>query len=170
MYYKPKQVFKADMELEVLRISSQVDSTNGILFDISNGKREFLCYTLEDEHRDEKVMKETRIPAGTYNITLRTAGGFHSRYIKKYGNMHKGMLWVRDVPGFEYILIHTGNTDEHTAGCLLVGDTQSQNVTKSKDGFVGASVDAYKRIYPPIAKALEEGKKVTITYTNFDSE
>jgi len=163
------QTNNTDMELEVLRISSQQDSTNGILFDVSNGKREFLCYTLEDEHRDKKVMSETRIPAGTYRITLRTVGGFHGRYSKKYGSMHKGMLWVRDVPGFEYILIHTGNTDEHTAGCLLVGDTQTQNITK-KDGFVGASVTAYKRIYPTIAKALEEGKSVNITYKNFDGE
>ena len=42
------------MKLEVLRFSSQEDSTNGILFDITNDKREFLCYTLEDEHRDNK--------------------------------------------------------------------------------------------------------------------
>ena len=108
------------MKLEVLRFSSQEDSTNGILFDITDGKREFLCYTLEDEHRDVKKYGETRVPAGTYNITLRTVGGFHGRYLKKYGEMHKGMLWVREVPNFEYILIHTGNTDEHTAGCLLL--------------------------------------------------
>ena len=159
------------MKLEVLRISSQKDSTSGILFDVTGGDRKFLCYTLEDEHRpiSEKVMGETRIPSGTYKITLRTVGGFHSRYSKKYGDMHKGMLWVRDVPGFEYILIHTGNTDEHTAGCLLVGDTQTQNITKSKDGFIGSSVNAYKRIYPPIAEALDKGKQVTITYIDYDT-
>ena len=140
------------MKLEVLRISSQKDSTNGILFDITDG-RKFLAYTLEDEYRDEKVMSETRIPSGTYKITLRTVGGFHSRYEAKYGDFHKGMLWVRDVPGFEYILIHTGNTDEHTAGCLLVGNSKNENITK-KDGFIGSSVTAYNRIYPPIAKAL----------------
>lgn len=155
------------MELEVLRFSSQKDSTNGILFDITNGKRTFLCYTLEDEHRDDKVAGETRIPSGTYNITLRTVGGFHGRYEKKYGEMHKGMLWVRDVPNFEYILIHTGNTDEHTAGCLLVGDSQQANFGSS-DGFVGSSTQAYKRIYPSIAKALEEKELVTISYRNFD--
>ena len=154
------------MKLEVLRISSQKDSTNGILFDITDGKK-FLCYTLEDEYRDEKVMSETRIPSGTYKITLRTVGGFHSRYEAKYGDFHKGMLWVRDVPGFEYILIHTGNTDEHTAGCLLVGNSQNENITK-KDGFIGSSVTAYKRIYPPIAKALENGEEVTITYVDYD--
>jgi hypothetical protein len=155
------------MKLEVLRFSSQEDSTNGILFDVTEG-RKFLAYTLEDEHRDEKVMGETRVPAGTYKITLRKVGGFHGRYEKKYGSMHKGMLWVREVPGFEYILIHTGNTDEHTAGCLLVGDSQQNNAIKS-DGFVGSSTQAYKRIYPPIAAALEAGEEVTITYTDYDT-
>ena len=155
------------MKLEVLRFSSQKDSTNGVLFNVTEG-REFLCYTLEDEYRNEKIKGETRIPAGTYKITLRTVGGFHGRYEKKYGEMHKGMLWVRDVPNFEYILIHTGNTDEHTAGCLLVGDTQNQNITKSKSGFIGSSVDAYKRIYPPIASALERGDDVEISYVDFD--
>lgn len=156
------------MELEVLRFSSQKDSTNGVLFDITGGERKFLCYTLEDEHREDKVMGETRIPSGAYNITLRTTGGFHGRYVKKYGEMHKGMLWVRDVPGFEYILIHTGNTDEHTAGCLLLGDSQQANFGSS-NGMVGSSVNAYKRVYPPIAKALEEGESVSITYTDFDT-
>lgn len=155
------------MLLEVLRFSSQKDSTNGLLFDVTGGKRTFLCYTLEDEYRKEKVSGETRIPAGTYRITLRTTGGFHSRYKAKHGEMHKGMLWVRDVPGFEYILIHSGNTDEHTAGCLLVGNSQQANFGTS-DGFIGSSVDAYKRIYPPIAKALEEGEEVMISYIDFD--
>ena len=73
------------------------------------------------------------------------------------------------MPNFEYILIHTGNTDEHTAGCLLVGDSQQANFGES-NGFVGSSNQAYKRIYPPIAKAIEDGEKVTITYVDFDSE
>ena len=68
-----------------------------------------------------------------------------------------------DVPNFEYILIHCGNTDEHTAGCLLVGDSQENNQIQ-KDGFIGKSTQAYKRIYPSIAKALERGEKVTIRY------
>lgn len=156
------------MQLELLRISSQIDSTNGILFDVTGGKRRFLCYTLEDQHQNVKVMAETRIPAGEYNITLRKVGGFHGRYTEKYGKMHKGMLWLRDVPGFEYILIHTGNTDEHTAGCILVGNTQYNNILK-KDGFVASSTAAYKSIYPPIAKALESGKNVTINVIDYDT-
>jgi hypothetical protein len=151
------------MELEVVRFSSQKDSTNGLLFKRTAGKHEFLCYTLEDEHRDEKIYGETRVPQGRYRITLRTVGGFHNKYSKKFPDIHKGMLWVRDVPDFEYILIHVGNTDEDTAGCLLVGDTQKINFGSS-DGFIGSSVPAYKRIYPEIAEALEAGEEVWITY------
>ena len=154
------------MELEVVRISSQKDSTSGILFDIVNGKRSFLCYTLEDEQRDVKVWGETRIPAGKYKLSLRKEGGFHSRYQSKYGDMHKGMIHVNDVPGFEYILWHTGNTDENTAGCLLLGNSQTSNLVQ-KDGFVGSSVNAYKDVYPYVAAAISQGD-VWVTYTDYD--
>ena len=154
------------MKLKVIRFSSQSDSTSGLLFDATDGMK-FLCYTLEDEKREEKVMSETRIPAGVYSIKLRKEGGFHGRYTKKYGSMHKGMLHVQDVPNFKWILIHTGNTDEHTAGCLIVGDSQENNVLV-KDGFIGRSTQAYKRIYPPIARALENGEQVTIEYIDLD--
>ena len=151
------------MELEVIRISSGTDSTNGILLEINKTERKFLAYTLEDEYRREKVYGETRIPNGTYQLGLRTVGGYNQKYSKRFSDIHIGMLHVLDVPGFEYILIHCGNTDEHTAGCLLVGDSQENNQIK-KDGFIGKSSQAYKRIYPRIASALERGEKVTITY------
>ncbi len=155
------------MKLKVLRFSSQTDSTSGLLFEETSLGDMFLCYTLEDERRALKVKGETRVPAGTYKVDLRTEGGFHSRYDRKYPGVHVGMLQVLDVPNFEYILIHTGNTDEHTAGCLLVGDTQENNNIIS-DGFVGKSVNAYKRIYPSIAKAIQLGEEVTIEYIDFD--
>ena len=156
------------MKLEVLRISSGADSTNGLLFLVENHcnetdgswiERTFLAYTLEDEYRDEKVSGETRIPKGVYQLGLRTIGG----YTQRFPNMHKGMLHVLNVPGFEYILIHCGNTDEHTAGCLLVGDSQENNQI-TEDGFIGKSTQAYKRIYPMIAKAIRKKEEVTIEY------
>ena len=150
------------MILEVLRYSSQKDSTNGLLFDVTEG-RKFLCYTLEDEYREEKKYGETRIPDGEYNLALRTVGGFNARYSKRFENIHKGMLQVMDVENFEYILIHCGNTDEHTNGCLLLGDTQTNNIVAS-NGFVGRSSQAYARVYPPIAEALINGEKVKIIY------
>jgi len=75
------------------------------------------------------------------------------------------MIHVQDVPGFKYILWHTGNTDEHTSGCLLLGDTSQQNITK--EGFIGSSTTAYKRVYPQIAKAIEECKEVKVEYIDF---
>ena len=123
------------MKLEVLRFSSDSDSTLGVLFDTTN-ERKFLCFTLEDEFREIKISGETRIPAGTYNVTLRTEGGFNQRY-----------------------------NDDNTEGCLLVGDTQTQNITKN--GFIGSSTDAYTRIYPPIADVLVSGGEVTITYKDY---
>ena len=157
-----------ERNLEGMRYSAGADSTLGLLFENGPEGREFLAYTLEDEFREEKLSAETRIPEGTYDIKLRTVGGFHSRYAAKFGTpWHKGMLHVQDVPGFEYILIHTGNTDEHTMGCLLVADSSTQNITK--DGFVGASVSAYKRIYPSLAEWLVDGNKLSITYIDYDN-
>lgn len=155
------------MELEVLRISSQKDCTLGVLFDASGAEREFLCFTLEDEFREQKVRAKTRIPAGRYEITLRREGGFHQRYAQQFPDIHKGMLWVRNVPNFEFILIHGGNDHTHTEGCLLVGDQLTQNITRS--GFLGSSQQAYRRIYPRIAQAIQAGKKVHITYTDYDT-
>lgn len=154
------------LKYEVLRISSDKDSTSGLLFEIEGNKRTFLAYTLEDEQRDVKVWGETRIPAGTYKLGLRTEGGFHNRYKSKY-TFHKGMIHVLDVPGFEYILWHTGNTDENTAGCLLLGNTQTNNRI-AKDGFVGNSVDAYKFVYPRVAAAIEAGLDVKVEYIDYD--
>jgi hypothetical protein len=119
----------------------------------------YQCYTLEDQHRDIKVKGDTRIPSGRYEVKLRREGGHHMKYAKKFPDIHKGMLHVIDVPNFQFILIHVGNTELDTMGCLLVG--------LSKTGkTIGQSVAAYKKIYPPIAKALIEGKKVFITYND----
>ena len=75
------------------------------------------------------------------------------------------MLWLQDVPGFTFILIHTGNTDQHTSGCYIVGETQ-QDLDKGKDGFVGNSGVAYKKMYPKVKDAIKAGEEVTIKYTN----
>lgn len=111
----------------------------------------FECYTLEDEHREVKVMHETRIPSGRYEIKLRTFGGHHERY-KKFA-YHKGMLWLQDVPKFQHILIHIGNTDKDTSGCILVGRS-----VDLKKGFLSSSTIAYEAMYKKVLKGLEQGK------------
>ena len=153
------------MKLEVIRFNKGEDSTNGILFDVTD-ERKFLCYTLEDESREEKVYGETCIPEGEYKVKFRNEGGYHAKYSKRFADVHMGMLEVCDVPNFKYILLHCGNTDEDTAGCLLLGDTQENNNIKT-GGFIGRSTKAYLRVYPKIAQALKEGEEVTIAYRDF---
>jgi len=150
------------MKLEVLRFNSSDDFTTGLLFDVTDNVRSFLCYTLEDEARTVKQWGETRIPSGKYKLSLRSEGGFHTRYLSKFGaEFHKGMIYVNEVPNFEYILWHIGNDDDDTAGCLLVGKT-------SQDNFIGNSTTAYKEIYPPIRDAILSGEEVTVTYIDYD--
>ena len=151
------------MKLLCLRFNNALDSTNGMLFYEGFTGYDFLCYTLEDEYRIDKVMGETRIPNGTYEIKYRKEGGFHQRYSKRFGDLHRGMLHITNVIGFEHILIHCGNTDEHTSGCLLVGDSQENNNLVT-DGFIGKSTQAYKRLYKMIADELDRGQKVFIEY------
>ena len=147
------------MKLEVLRYSSGDNDTLGVLF--IDGK--FSCYTLEDEYRTKKVYGETRIPNGTYKVKLKKFGGFHLKYVKRFGSkFHKGMLHIKNVPNFKYVLIHIGNKEDDTAGCLLVGNTSRQNITEI--GFIGQSASAYRRIYPKIAEAIENKEKVNIIF------
>ncbi len=151
------------MKLQVIRTQFGKDATNGMLF--IDGI--FECYTLEDQYQAVKVMHETCIPEGIYDVKFRKTGGFHAKYSERYKNAHYGMLHIQDVPNFTYILIHSGNTDEHTSGCLIVGETQ-QDLDLSDDGFIGHSGTAYKKMYTKVANQLLQGKDVTIEYTTID--
>jgi hypothetical protein len=143
------------MELDVLRYNSEENYT-GSLFMVD---KKFECFSLEDEHRVVKVKGETRIPDGRYKVEFRNVGGFNKRYQDKFGDFHKGMLWVKDVPGFEFILIHIGNDEDDTAGCLLLGTTAD-----ASKGFIGGSTGAYKKAYAKISHALLRGDDVWIHY------
>tara|TARA_R110000824_G_scaffold204064_1_gene388757 strand:+ start:800 stop:1279 length:480 start_codon:yes stop_codon:yes gene_type:complete len=156
------------MRLTVKRFADNGDTTLGIFY--IDGI--FKCFTIEDEEREEKVAGETRVPNGIYSVGLRTVGGFDSRYAKKYGAMHKGMLAIYNADNwkicqngmeFQYVLIHTGNTDEHTAGCLLLNNGINASTFEGS-----SSVPAYKSFYPIIAKAIEKGEEVTIEYIDIE--
>jgi hypothetical protein len=144
------------MKITVDRIKSDSDAT------ISKVSIDgvFECDGLEDEYRAVKVIHETRIPAGKYKVTVRKEGGFHLKYVKRFP-FHEGMLWVRDVPGFEYILIHCGNTDEDTSGCLLVGQA-----AKGKLELVQSAL-TYERFYKKVIGAAKAGE-LEIEYINSD--
>jgi len=154
------------MELLSRRISSGEEATLGILHDVTetHGLAKFLCYILEDQFNEPKIPGETRIPAGRYQIKLRDEGGMAKRYKKRFP-WHKGMLWLQDVPGFEWVYMHVGNKDDNTDGCLLTGDGQISNVVER--GMVTSSVTAYRRLYGQITKALNSGEEVFIEIEDF---
>lgn len=147
------------MIITVRRFTDNGDATlNIVAID-----QKFQCFGLEDEYRDKKVAGETRIPAGTYNVGIRAVGGFHKRYGKRFPEFHEGMLQVLDVPDFDYILIHIGNTDGDTAGCLLVG----QGCNTHGELKVTSSTIAYKALYKKVIKAAKIGD-LYIEYLDFD--
>lgn len=132
------------MLLNLIRIRRIGAATIGKMF-INGG---FECWTLEDAYHEQKVPHETCIPMGAYRIDVRTS----PRFTPIYG--HK-MLWVKDVPGFEYILIHRGNTVSDTSGCILVGaDTAGSKLLRS--------TEAYDKFYNKVAPAVNAGEIVML--------
>lgn len=147
------------MDIIVRRFVSDRDST---LSEIRVDDR-FICFGLEDEHRADKIPGETRIPQGRYQVRLRTFGGFHKRYQNIFPGFHKGMLEVMDVPGFTDILIHIGNTDKDTAGCLLVG----LGCTTAGGITIQSSRLAYQKLYERVIHKAE-ANELFIEYHNDD--
>lgn len=73
----------------------------------------YFCDTLEDKVRDIKIKGETAIPYGTYKGKI------------TYSPRFKKLLpLILDVPNFSGIRIHSGNTENDTEGCILVGENK----------------------------------------------
>ena len=150
------------MEIEVGRESYLPDRTIGRLF--VNG--EFNCYTLEDTDRgllqsdpkslSNKVKGKTAIPKGRYRVVLSYSPRFSNRPYYKELTGDKGLPLLLDVPGFDRILIHTGNTPDDTEGCILVGKSIDKNNLSNSQA-------AYTPLYKKISNALLTGEGVTIT-------
>ena len=127
------------MELTLKRVALKDTYTIGRLF--VDGQ--YFCDTLEDKVRPDgvKVYGETAIPAGTYKVVI------------TYSNRFKRMLpLLQNVPMFEGIRIHPGNTAVDTHGCLLVGiNTEKGKITQSKVTF------------DKLFKLLEKAETIQIT-------
>ena len=148
---------------EVERYGFGLDSTLSSLFNITGGNRIALAASLEDERRNTKVFAETCIPLGTYELGLRTWGYFHERYLRRFGaDFHIGMIEILGVPNFTDILVHCGNDDDDTGGCLLVGSYPI--VTPDGEFEIAASRKRYVKIYPDIAQAIATGERCIISY------
>lgn len=106
------------MKLTLKRIALNEKYTIGKLY--LDG--EYFCDTLEDKVRDynkdgdlldkgeTKVFGETAIPYGKYKVIL----GYSPKF-------KKILPRVQNVPHFEGILIHSGNTAIDSHGCILLG-------------------------------------------------
>ena len=138
------------MILELKRYSHNKESTLGLLF----WNRKFQCYTIEDAPQKKKIAGITRIPSGIYELGIRKEGGFHNRYSKKFPDFHQGMIQIKDVPGFKYILIHIGNSAKDSQGCILVGNSPNNNAIA--DGFVGHSTTAYRSLYKTLIGGIKD--------------
>lgn len=125
-----------------------------------DGDREPWCWTLEDEPRELKVAGETCIPAGRYELRLRKFGALYERYRVRYAWNETGMLELQDVPGFTDVLIHCGNTKEHTRGCVLVGHGAFVY------GSLSESIEAYAELYKRISAALLKSDGVYLEVKN----
>jgi len=122
------------MKIYIKRLHKTKNSTIGEM--TIDGK--FECYTLEDIERDVKIKCETAIPKGTYKVI-----------INKSNRFKKLLPLVLNVPNFEGIRIHPGNTNHDTEGCILVG------VTRSKD-FIGQSRKAFNSLFKKMKDSKEE--------------
>lgn len=128
------------MKLEVKRLTFSDKSTIGKLF--LDG--EFFCHTLEDVVRPEKVYGETAIPEGAYKVKITYSPRFK-----------RDLPLLLNVPGFEGIRIHAGNTHKDTEGCILVGDLAGQDI-------VWQSRAAFNRLFDKLKAAQNAGEEITI--------
>lgn len=144
------------MNLTLRRVFDTTEHTIGIL---QLGVHAFT--TLEDAFHTPKIAGKTRIPWGRYELDLRTVSPMADKYRKKFGDGHKGMIWLKNVPNFDFVYIHIGNEEDDTEGCVLVGRT-----VDLKKGFVGESVDAYKELYPLVMAAMARNELCTLTITD----
>jgi hypothetical protein len=114
-----------------------------------------LCYVLEDVVREEvgvpvsewKVKGETAIPAGRYEIVIDMS--------TRFGKLMPHLL---NVPGFDGIRIHPGNTDHDTEGCLLPGTEVAPD-----NSAVLHSRAAFDTWFTLLAQTLHSGERCYIT-------
>lgn len=130
----------------------------------------YFCDTLEDKNRNLsstmnleeinkiKVKGETAIPYGTYKVTLNVKSPKYSNLDKyKYVAFTKGYIpRLINVPGFEGILIHAGNQDKDTDGCVLVGENKVK-------GQVINSQATWVKLYKLMQQAIAKGEGISIT-------
>ncbi|EAC1611349.1 DUF5675 family protein [Campylobacter jejuni] len=120
----------------------------------------FECFSLEEDKEGLESGKDLRIPEGNYNLKRHSPSRFENtlRSITKKDDDTMINVYNDDVPSSRAILIHWGNTDKDTQGCILLGLTKDNN-----NESVGQSRQACKEFYDLMHGKNLEDIKLEIT-------
>lgn len=153
------------MKILLERIFTCEDYTIGHLY--IDGK--YVCDTIEDcdrgltqymsekEIAEKKVYGKTAIPSGKYSITMNVKSPKYSNSKYKWAAKYDGYLpRLENVPGFEGVLMHVGNTANDSLGCILVGENKVKGQVINSTTTFHNLMDNYLWI------ARQCGEKITI--------
>ncbi|RTI51953.1 DUF5675 family protein, partial [Campylobacter jejuni] len=120
----------------------------------------FECFSLEEDKEGLESGKDLRIPEGNYNLKRHSPSRFENtlRSITKKDDDTMINVYNDEVPASRAILIHWGNTDKDTQGCILLGLTKDNN-----NESVGQSRQACKEFYDLMHGKNLEDIKLEIT-------
>lgn len=147
--------------LTVLRYMDDGETTLGLLF----LEDKFFCYTLEDTYNEVKLKNETRIPEGIYDVGFNKAETDMTKSYRVDRPWFKYHLHIKNVPNYTSVYIHVGNTNEDTAGCLLVADSITANNIETT---IYNSREAFKRLYLELKPLIDKNEAVRIKYYDED--
>lgn len=151
---KPDWVLKLRLERYYLGESDTIGKLYAIYPDKQEGKT-FICYILEDKVRNKpgtlkekfiKVYGETAIPYGTYQVIIDYSNAFK-----------KNLPHILNVPCYEGIRIHSGNTSKDSLGCLICGDTPKLD---KKESWVYNSKVNFNKLMAILEPKVKEGKVI----------
>lgn len=128
---------------------------------------EYICDTIEDKDRglkkemplseikEKKVYGKTAIPTGLYDLTLNVVSPRlgSKPYFQKVCNGK--VPRILNVPGFDGVLLHPGNTEEDSYGCLILGLNKAV-------GKVLESRATFEKVYKILKKGNDKGEEITI--------
>lgn len=109
------------------------------------------CGTLEPPTVPNATHPKGCIPVGWYKLQVTMS--------PKFGRLLPVLCYV---PGFEGIRIHAGNTRDHTAGCILVGERSEWSLTLSQ------SKDTEQNLVEQLLKAQKAHEELYINVTTAD--
>lgn len=155
--------------LRLERTALKAKYTIGHLYVMQGDKKVYVCDTIEDTVRDVnkngrfdppnevKIKSLTAIPYGTYEVGWSQSPKFGVSKFLEAARYNHCMPWVRNVPHFEGILMHCGESEKSSSGCLIVGYNK----------VVGRVVDSRKAFYHLMDNYLwparKRGQKIYIT-------